>query len=74
MVFVVGRKHAAKLRVIAAALAFVLPVLFLLLPFHHLFALVAAVSHVAGVVVARWLFFAEAEHVLGLYYGRAPSG
>lgn len=74
MVFVVGRKHAAKLRVIAAALAFVLPVLFLLLPFHHLFALVAAVSHVAGVVVARWLFFAEAEHVVGLYYGRAPSG
>ena len=74
MVFVVGRKHAAKLRVIAAALAFVLPVLFLILPFHHLFALVAAVSHVAGVVVARWLFFAEAEHVLGLYYGRAPSG
>lgn len=74
MVFVVGRKHAAKLRVIAAALAFVLPVLLLLLPFHHLFALVAAVSHVAGVVVARWLFFAEAEHVVGLYYGRAPSG
>lgn len=73
MVFVVGRKHAAKLRVIAATLAFVLPVLLLLLPFHHLFALVAVVSHVAGVVVARWLFFAEAEHVVGLYYGRAPS-
>jgi hypothetical protein len=26
-------------------------------------------SHVAGVLAARWLFFAEAEHVVGLYYG-----
>ena len=46
------------------------PVLLLILPFHHLWALLAVVSHVAGVLVARWLFFAEAEHVVGLYYGK----
>jgi DMSO reductase anchor subunit len=48
-----------------------LPLLLLALPsFHHLAALVAVLSHVAGVLVARWLFFAEAEHVVGLYYGK----
>jgi len=27
-------------------------------------------SHIAGVLASRWLFFAEAEHVVGLYYGK----
>ncbi|MGR3837594.1 MAG: dibenzothiophene desulfurase, partial [Cognatishimia sp.] len=26
-------------------------------------------SHIAGVAASRWLFFAEAEHTVGLYYG-----
>ena len=69
-VFVVGRKHAQKLRIIALGLMCVLPVVLLLLPFNHLFALVAVVLHLAGVLVSRWLFFAEAEHVVGLYYGK----
>jgi len=66
MIYVVGRKHGAKLRIIAvvavvggAGLALVpqaLPV--------------AAVLHLGGALMARWLFFAEAEHVVGLYYGR----
>ena len=51
-------------------LAFVLPIVLLLLPFNHVFALLAALSHVAGVATARWLFFAQAEHVVGLYYGK----
>ncbi len=67
---VVGRKHAQKLRAIALVLMIGLPILFLLLPFAHLFALLAVVSHLAGVFVSRWLFFAEAEHVVGLYYGK----
>ncbi len=70
MVHVVGRKHAQKLRLIALALMMALPVVLLLLPFHHILALAAVLSHVAGVFVARWLFFAEAEHVVGLYYGK----
>jgi DMSO reductase anchor subunit len=69
MIFVVGRKHAAKLRKIALALASVLPALVLLLPLGIWGIAVAAILHLAGAFAARWLFFAEAEHVVGLYYG-----
>jgi sulfite dehydrogenase (quinone) subunit SoeC len=69
MVHVVGRKHARKLRAIALVLAS-LPAILLLLPFSHLVAGLAVLSHLGGALVARWLFFAEAEHVVGLYYGR----
>jgi DMSO reductase anchor subunit len=69
MIFVVGRKHAAKLRRIALALASVLPAVILFLPLGALGLTLAAVLHLAGALAARWLFFAEAEHVVGLYYG-----
>jgi sulfite dehydrogenase (quinone) subunit SoeC len=69
MIFVVGRKHAAKLRKIALALAAVIPALILLLPLGPWGIALAAVLHLAGALAARWLFFAEAEHVVGLYYG-----
>ncbi len=69
MVFTVARKHAQKLRLVALALMMVLPLVLLIAPFHHLLALLAVLSHIAGVATARWLFFAEAEHVVGLYYG-----
>jgi DMSO reductase anchor subunit len=69
-VHVVGRRHAKRLRVIGFALAFALPLVLLLLPFSHWIALLAVAAHVAGVLALRWLFFAEAEHVVGLYYGK----
>jgi len=69
MIFVVGRKHAAKLRKIALVLAAVLPALILLLPLGPWGIGLAAILHLAGAMAARWLFFAEAEHVVGLYYG-----
>ena len=69
-VHVIGRKHSEKLRIIALGLMVVLPVILLLLPFNHIIAVVAVLAHVAGVLTARWLFFAEAEHVVGLYYGK----
>lgn len=69
MIFVVGRKHAAKLRKIALVLASAAPALILLLPLGALGIALAAVLHLAGALAARWLFFAEAEHVVGLYYG-----
>ncbi|KIN74092.1 dimethyl sulfoxide reductase anchor subunit family protein [Sulfitobacter guttiformis] len=69
-VHVIGRKHSNKLRIIAIVLMAVLPVFFLLVPFNHFMALFAVVSHIGGVLTARWLFFAEAEHVVGLYYGK----
>lgn len=69
-VHVVGRRHSIKLRIIAITLGFVLPVALLLAPFAHWIAGIAVLSHIAGVAVSRWLFFAEAEHVVGLYYGK----
>ena len=69
-VHVIGRKHAAKLRIISLVLMVALPVVLLMLPFSHVIAVLALASHIAGVLTARWLFFAEAEHVVGLYYGK----
>lgn len=70
MVYVVGRKHAAKLRVIALLFAAILPAaLILLTDVNHVIAGVIVLSHLIGLFAQRWLFFAEAEHVVGLYYG-----
>ena len=69
-VHIVGRKHAAKLRVIALILMIGTPTLLLSLPFNHWLALGAVATHIAGVLTSRWLFFAQAEHVVGLYYGK----
>ncbi|OAN79577.1 dibenzothiophene desulfurase [Jannaschia sp. EhC01] len=69
-IHVVGRKHSQKLRIIAGVLAFVIPITLMFLLVNHVTAAIAILSHIAGVAVARWLFFAEAEHVVGLYYGK----
>ena len=70
MVHVVGRKHAARLRVIALLLACILPAILLwFLPMGPITAGLVAATHVAGMMCARWLFFAQAEHSVGLYYG-----
>lgn len=71
MIHRVGRKHAEKLRKIALVLIGGLPAaMLILLPPGHLVSAVALVLHLAGIVVGRWLFFAEARHVVGLYYGK----
>ncbi len=71
MVHVVGRRHALKLRLLAMACAAVVPaVLLAVSPGSYTGAGLALVLHVAGMLAVRWLFFAEAEHVVGLYYGR----
>lgn len=70
-IHVVGRKHAMQLRVMTLVLSFILPIFLLLLPdAKHLLGLLAIISHVAGILTLRWLFFAQAEHVVGLYYGK----
>lgn len=74
----VARKHADKLRLIALLLAFLLPaallMLTLLLPVvSALLALAAVISAMAGLMVERWLFFAEAQHVVTLYYGASRA-
>jgi DMSO reductase anchor subunit len=71
----VARKHSLKLRRIALALAFALPFLLTLLALTADGALavaatlLAAVLAMVGVLVERWLFFAEAKHTVTLYYG-----
>lgn len=74
MVYVVARKHATRLRLIALVFGFGLPIVLLSLPFSHIWALLAVLSHVGGLLALRWLFFAEVEHVVGLYYGRRDAG
>ncbi|WP_431299459.1 dimethyl sulfoxide reductase anchor subunit family protein [Tabrizicola sp. BL-A-41-H6] len=69
MIFVVGRKHAQRLRQIAVVFAAVLPVLALAVLPVHIGIVVAIALYLVGAFAARWLFFAEAEHVVGLYYG-----
>lgn len=70
MVFVVGRRHAVRLRAIGFCLAVVLPLLLVLLGEGRLALWIAAPVHATGALILRWLFFAEAEHVVGLYYGK----
>ncbi len=71
MIHIVGRKHVARLRILALIFAVLLPVLALaLLPGAVLPRAVAATAYLIGAFAARWLFFAQAEHVVGLYYGK----
>lgn len=71
MIHRVGRKHAGKLRKMALVLVGILPAaLLLLLPPGHLISGVALLLHLLGIAIGRWLFFAEARHVVGLYYGK----
>lgn len=75
MGFKVARKHAEKLRRIAHVLGFALPMaLSLLAMFVSGTVALAAVilawgSCSLGILVERWLFFAEAKHTVNLYYG-----
>ena len=76
MGFRVARKHADKLFVIAVLLGGVLPglIVLALLAFSAAGGMAAAAmlaalaSHAAGVLVERWLFFAEARHAVMNYY------
>lgn len=72
----VARKHATRLRIVSVATLFAIPFALLLLiiassagPLATPLAALAAASAAAGVLVERWLFFAEAVHVVTLYYG-----
>jgi DMSO reductase anchor subunit len=70
MGFVVARKHAAKLRLFSVTLAIILPAVMVYSATASSAMLVlAAITHVIGVMVSRWLFFAEAKHTVMLYYG-----
>ena len=76
MGFVVARKHSKKLRKISGYSLFVIPALtgMLTVPIEGkaaitLLILLSMVAYSAGALIERWLFFAEAKHVVTLYYG-----
>jgi DMSO reductase anchor subunit len=73
MGFRIARKHRLRLRLIARIAAFFIPLLVTfvaLLDIASLLAsLVAVLSAALGLIVERWLFFAEAKHTVMLYYG-----
>jgi DMSO reductase anchor subunit len=79
MGFAVARRHAVKLRRTALGLGFVVPLVLTLVtalvpgPIAMLASVAAVVSAMAGVLVERWLFFAEAKHTVTLYYGASAA-
>ena len=73
MGYVVGRRHARKLRILTLLclnISFVLMYLSTNWPWLTYFA-VPTIAIAAW--VERWLFFAEAEHVVGLFYGKQSA-
>jgi sulfite dehydrogenase (quinone) subunit SoeC len=74
MGFVFARKHAKTLRIAAMILFALIPALCALpvwwSPHAHAMPLLmlASVSALIGAIVERWLFFAQARHLVTLYY------
>lgn len=72
MGFRIGRKHRLRLRLIARVTAFAGPLILTLVALvaaSVTAAALAVASAALGLVVERWLFFAEAKHTVTLYYG-----
>ena len=71
--FQIARQKAGLLKVAVFVLGFVLPGLMLVWVFNQqggqAAAIIAAVAGLAGAAIERWLFFAEARHVVNLYHG-----
>ena len=74
MGFVIARRHAQKLRRLTILLAFILPIalwflsVWLIAPIAAALLLAGAISMTIGLLIERWLFFAEAKHTVMLYY------
>ena len=68
-----ARSQASLLKVLVFVIGFGLPGLMLVWVFNaqggQALALVAAVAGLLGAAMERWLFFAEARHVVNLYHG-----
>ncbi len=79
MGYAVARRHAEALRRIVLIAGFVLPAWAIALglgfagPLSVGLGAVAAVLALAGALVERWLFFAEARHTTMLYYGASRA-
>ena len=71
----IARRHRIRLRQIARSSGFALPAIASLLAVFHsgpvgtILAGLGATSAALGIIIERWLFFAEAKHTVMLYYG-----
>lgn len=80
MGFVVARRHARKLRRLTILFAFILPValwflsIWLIAPVAAALLFLGAISMTIGLLIERWLFFAEAKHTVMLYYRGVSEG
>jgi DMSO reductase anchor subunit len=75
----IARKHAARLRLITQLFAFGLPLLAIAIAaatggIAKIADLIAVLAQAPGILIERWLFFAEAKHTVTLYYGFEPAG
>jgi len=68
----IARKHATKLRWISLIFGAVLPIALILIalpaPADAFWLILAVISHMAGMLTERWLFFAEAKHAVMNFY------
>lgn len=70
MGFIIARKHAIKLRILSVTLGGIIPIAVLLSGnLSSIFLGISLLVHIIGVFIERFLFFAEAKHVVTLYYG-----
>ena len=75
MGFRVARKHAGRLRRLVFLVGLGLPLLLVLLapvlpaPAASVLLAVALLAGILGALTERWLFFAQAQHTVNLYYG-----
>ena len=74
MGFAIARRHVAKLRTLAVLIGFLLPLALSVLgefaPAPLATTGLALACAALGLLIERWLFFAEATHLSALYYGR----
>jgi DMSO reductase anchor subunit len=76
MGYAIARKHAARLRGVAAVVGLIAPIVLLVIGLiaggvpAMTISTLAAVAALLGIYIERWLFFAEATHTVTLYYGR----
>jgi DMSO reductase anchor subunit len=77
MGYQVARNHSEKLRRYALVLGMLFPALLLILAGNvggaaqAVFLILALLLGLLGIVMERWLFFAEARHQVTLFYGRS---
>ena len=76
----IARKHAARLRLLAQLFAFGLPLVATAIAaatgggVAKIASVIAVLTQAPGMLVERWLFFAEAKHTVTLYYGFETTG